>query len=161
MISLALLAQIAAPATNAWSADLTNALNLVLMASATAAAGIITAVGIKLAKKFGVEATATEKANLEADITTALNVGITQVLPVIEKNGWDSPQAHDAIIATASDYLKQRFPDRAASIVAAAQPASAADPKVSSPAAINETLSARLPDAIATAAASPATPPTP
>jgi hypothetical protein len=151
-------AQIAAPATNSWSPDIQNALNIVLLASAGAIASVITAAGVKWAKKLGVEVTAQNKANMEADLNAALKVGITSFLPMIEQKGWNSPEVRDAILSAATAYLRQRFPDRAASITAAAQPASAYDPKVSSTAAIGQTLAARLPDAVSVAAASPATP---
>lgn len=136
---------------NGWSADVANALSVVLMAAAAAIAGTITRAGFALWKKWGFDATATDKANMESDIRTVLNAGITQVLPVIEQHGWDSKEAREAILAAASNYLRQRFPGRAATITANA-------PAVGSETAINQTLAARLPDAIANAAASPATP---
>lgn len=131
-----------------------DALNVVLAAAATSIAGIIVAAGVRLRAKWGVETTAQDKANLEADIAIAMKAGIAQVLPVIEQHGWNSPEAREAIITTATGYLKQRFPDRAKTIAASGTPA------VASPdAAIAQTLAARLPEAAAVAAASPATPP--
>lgn len=139
---------------NGWSADVANALSVVLMAAAAAIAGTITRAGFALWKKWGFDATAQDKVNAESDIRTVLNAGITQVLPVIEQHGWNSKEAREAILTAASNYMRQRFPDRAAAIIAKG---STVGPET----AINQTLAARLPDAVATAAASPATPPLP
>jgi hypothetical protein len=143
---------------NGWTADLNNALTIILGASAVAVAGIITAAGTALARKLGVDFTAQQKANLNADVTTALNVGITQNLPAIEAAGWSAASVRKAILADATAFLQQRFPDQATAITNAAQPPSASDPKVSAEAAISKSLAARLPDAISVAAASPGTP---
>lgn len=149
-------------ATNGWSADLTNALTAMAVIVLPVVGGMIVQALRKLAAKWDLEGTAQNTANTEADIRTALNVGITQVMPVIEKTGWNSAETHEAIIATATEYLRQRFPDRAAAITAAGQPPTGSTaPNVPSSVAIGQTLAARLPDAVATAAASPATPPAP
>lgn len=142
-----------------------NALAGVLVLVVPVVGGMIVMALRKLAAKWGLEGTAQNTANMEQDIKAALNVGITKVLPAIEAKGWNSPDVHAAILGAASDYLAQRFPARAQQIVAAAQPedvatgSRAGTAPVTASAAIKETLAARLPDAIATAAASPATPP--
>ncbi len=120
-----------------------NALTVILMAAATAIAGVLTAVGVKLAAKLGLEATAQDKANMESEITTVLNFGINKVLPTIETRGWNVASVHDAILTAATEYLAQRFPDRVAKITAAADEPSAV--------AVRDTLSARLPAAMASA----------
>jgi hypothetical protein len=147
--------------SNAWSADLTNALIGMATVVLPIVGGMLVQALRKLAAKWDLEGTAQNTANTEADIKAALNVGITKVLPLIEAQGWSSPAVRMAILMGATDYLKQRFPDRTKAIVAAAQPASASDPAVPSAVAIKETLAARLPDAMTAAAASPATPPAP
>lgn len=158
-IPLPALAQTLAPAANDWTPLFNNALTAILGASVTAIAGIIVAAGSRFASKLGYQATAQDKANLENDLTSAANVGITKVLPLIEAKGWSDPSVRDAILSEATDYLRRRFPDRAAQITAAAQPASAPGVSpVSSSTAISETIAARLPDAITKAAASPGTP---
>jgi len=147
------------------SSDLANALAGVLVLVVPVVGGMIVVALRKLAAKWGLEGTAQNTANMESDIKAALNVGITKVLPVIEAKGWNAPDVHAAILGAATEYLTQHFPDRSAQIAAAAQPRdteivafTGAHP-VPASAAIAQTLAARLPDAIATAAASPATPP--
>jgi hypothetical protein len=110
----------------------------------------------RLSAKWELQATAQNTANMESDLRTVLNVGIAKALPLIETKGWSSPAVREAVLATAADYLRQRFPDRTGQIVAAAQ---TPWEKIPTAEAVIETLAARLPDAIAVAAASPATPP--
>lgn len=112
----------------------------------------------KLAAKWGMDATAQNTANMESDLKAALNAGIATALPIIETKGWASEAVRSAVLGVAAGYLRQRFPARSAQIVAAAQPAGGAG-DVPPFAAIKDTLAARLPEAIAIAAASPATPP--
>jgi hypothetical protein len=138
------------------NADLLNALTGVLVVVVPIVGGMATVALRKLAAKWGLEATAQDTANMESDVKAALNVGITKVLPLIEANGWNSPTVREAVLTEATDYLRQRFPDRTAQIVAAAQPGTP-----SSTTAITDTLAARLPDAMTVAAASPATPAAP
>lgn len=136
--------------------DLLNALTGVLVLVVPIVGGMAVNALRKLAAKWGLEGTAQNTANMESDIKAALNVGITKVLPLIEANGWSSPTVRAAVLAGATDYLRQRFPDRTAQIVAQARPG-----LESSTTAITETLAARLPDAMTVAAASPATPTAP
>lgn len=142
---------------NDWTPVLNNALSIVLMASATAIAGIVTAVGVKLAAKLGLQVTAQDKQNFEAEATTVLNAAIAKLLPLIETKGWDNRVVHEAILTSATNFLRERFPDRAAKLTAAAQPEDSDEP-VSSTTAITDSLAGRLPAVIAVAAASPATP---
>ena len=158
-ISVAYAQAPTAPAANEWTPLFNNVLNVVLMAAATSVASIVVAVGAKLARKFGVEAIAQDKANMEAEILAVLKTGITKTLPEIEEKGWSSAAVRETILRQATEYMKQRFPDRVATIEAAVQPGDASRPVVSASVAVSETLAARLPEAIAAAAASPSTPP--
>ncbi len=140
-----------------WPSDLTSALNVVLVAAATVVASVITTVGVRLAKKLGLDVTAQDRMNMEAEITAALNAGISKLLPLIATHGWNKSSVHEAILTNAADYLRQRFPSRVAKITAAARRGNAPDATVSSTTALTETLAARLPAVIKTAASSPAT----
>lgn len=104
----------------------------------------------RLAQKFGVQATAVNKANLETELHTSLNFGIQQVLPQIEQYGWKSPQVQSLILKTAAAYFHERFPDRSKSLGA----------KATDTAPVFAALSGRLPQAVAVAVASPSTPDT-
>lgn len=137
----------------------------------TAAIPVVLAVGAmavqalrKLTTKWGFDASAQNTANMESDVAIALKAGITQVLPTIEQHGWNSPQARDAILGAATDYMRQRFPGRTAEIKAAAVsiPATAGkDAPATGDAAVIQTLAARLPEVAKTASESPATPDAP
>ena len=101
-------------------------------------------------------ASAQDKANLESDLQTALAFGVSKAIPAIQAKGWDHVDVHSQIVADAAEYFLQRFPDRAAAIAKSAG-AAAETPDD----AVADTLTARLPEALAVAAASPATPPAP
>lgn len=146
-----------------------NAFANALMAAAALVIPVVGAMAVqalrKLAAKWDLQGTAQDTANMEDNIKASLNSGIAKLLPEIAAKGWDSPTVRAAILSSAAEYLQQRFPDRADKIVTAAQPDSMKDGltdddhSVAPKTAIMETLAGRLPDAIASAAASPATPP--
>ena len=98
-------------------------------------------------------ASAQDKANLESDLQTALAFGVSKAIPAIQAKGWDHVDVHSQIVADAAEYFLQRFPNRAAAIAKSAG-AAAETPDD----AVADTLTARLPEALAVAAASPATP---
>jgi hypothetical protein len=136
-----------------------NALKVVLMACAAPVAAILSGMLWKLAAKFGVEASAADKANLEAEAKTALTVGAVKASDLIAANGWDHVTVNNAVLRDALQFFLERFPERATAIAAQAGVQSPAAPSAAKDAAITETLMARLPDAMNQAAASPATPP--
>ncbi len=144
---------------NAWQPLLQNVLMAAITAGVTALASVITAVGVTLARKLGVELTAQDRVNMDSELHTALSFGIAKSLSMITEHGWSSASVHDAILLAATDYLRQRFPDRAQKLTDQAQSEHEDDEPISSTVAISQTLLARLPQAIARAAASPATPP--
>jgi hypothetical protein len=158
LASPALADTIAAPPSNTTIA-IGNALTVVLTAAVPAVAAILSGALWKLWTKWGFQATAQDKANVESDLQTALAFGVSKAIPAIKASSWDNVDVHSRIVADAADYLLQRFPDRAAAIVTAAN--SDAGKLVPKYAALSDTLTARLPEAIAVAAASPATPPAP
>lgn len=129
-----------------------NVLTAVLSACVPVVAAIASAALWKLFTRLGFQATAQNKANLEADLQTALAFGVAREIPEIKAKGWDHLDVHNAIIAHAINFMLQRFPDRSAAL---------ASPTIPQDVAVMESLTARLPEAMAIAAASPATPPAP
>lgn len=134
---------------------LMNAMVPIVVAVVTVVGGMLVQALHRLATKWELQGTAQDQANMEAQIKTAINVGVTSFLPLIKANGWDSPTVRTAVLAKATEYLAQRFPDRTQQIVAA----DAGSTGVSDVRAVQETIAARMPEAMAHAAASPATPP--
>jgi hypothetical protein len=136
------------------SALLNEILKGVAIVVVPAVAGFIVNAMAALAKKWGLEGVAVDKANMETEINAALKFGITAVLPLIQTDGWDSPKVRQLILDRATQYFRQRFPDRTDTILAAAGPSVTTSP-------VQDTLSARLPEAMTVAASSPATPTAP
>lgn len=132
-----------------------DALATVLTVCTPAVAAILCGALWKLRAKWGLESTAQDKANLETELQASLKFGIAKALPVIRAEGWDSVDVHSAVLAHAANYFLSRFPERTATIADTATAVSDSGVK----AAVTDTLSARLPEAVAIAAASPATPP--
>jgi hypothetical protein len=123
-------------------------------------AGILAGALWKLAAKWGFQATAQDKANTEAELQTALALGIAKAGPAIAAQGWDHIDVHSQVIARAVRYFLERFPDRAAQIETAANGPETLSVTTKRE-AVSDTLAARLPEAMTIAAASPATPPAP
>lgn len=96
-----------------------------------------------LADKLKVQWSIADAAKMESEINAALAVGIVKAGDKIKALGLDHPEAQVEILTEGSRYLKQRFPDRAKQITAAAGGADRG--------AVTETLSGRLPAAIADA----------
>jgi hypothetical protein len=138
-----------------------NALKVVLMACAAPVAAILSAMLWKLAAKFGIEATAADKANLETETKAALTFGAVKATDVIAAKGWDHVDVHNVVLADGLNYFLARFPDRSTAIAAQAGVLNPAAPSQAKDVAVTETLMTRLPEAMAAAAASPATPPAP
>ncbi len=138
-----------------------NALTVILAACVPPVAAIAAGALWKAWTWFGFQATAQDKANLESDLKTALAFGVSKALPEIAAKGWDNIDVHSQIVADAANFTLDRFPDRATALTAAANSNQVIIGAISPIAAVQESLNARLPDAIAIAAASPATPPAP
>lgn len=163
LLSFAAFAQapvaVVAAAPSALSVALSNSLVALLAVAVPIVGTFLTLALNRLRAKWGMQAIAQNTSNTESDLAIALKAGITKTLPLIAAKGWASPDVRTAVLSEATAYLQQRFPDRAAQIVAAAQPVGPTAPAVPDTVAVKETLAARLPDAVAIAAASPATPP--
>ena len=149
----AILAIAAAPSDT--TVAIGNALTFVATMCTPPVAAILAAALWKLADKWGFQASAQDKANLESDLQTALALGVSKTLPEIRAKGWDDVNVHSQIVAEAANYFLQRFPNRASAIGSSA---GAVGPGTQAEAGA-ATLMARLPEAITIAAASPATPP--
>lgn len=131
-----------------------DALAAVLTICVPTVAAILSGALWKLWTKFGLEATAQDKANMETELQAALAFGVAKALPEIKARGWDSVDMHSVVLADAATYFLQRFPDRTKIIADAA----GIIPMREVRSAVTDTLHARLPEALAVAATSPATP---
>lgn len=122
----------------------TDLLSPVLAVLAVPLAGLLADLILKLRKKWGVEATAQDRANMETEITAALNVGIAavgRIAPLAIQNGINDPETREAILREAATYFRQRFPDRSAQIGGAADRGTRFEDVH---AAVQQTLDARL-----------------
>lgn len=124
-----------------------NLLTGVLATAVSIIVAFLSTVMWKLAARFGVQVTAQNKINIEADLQTALQFGVAKAIPLIKEKGWDHIDVHNQIIADAAAFMLRKLPDRAAQL------------SVSGP--LEDSLTARLPEAMTVAAESPATPPAP
>jgi hypothetical protein len=114
----------------------------------------------KLSTKWHLEGEALDSAKLETEIRTVLNAGIAKVLPMIDAKGWNHPDVRAAVLAYAGQYMAQRYPDRAAAIIAESKQGT--EPTMQTDTAIiHDTLAGRFPAAMAQASEGPATPPIP
>jgi len=136
-----------------------DALNTILALLVPIVSGFLAAALLKLRAKLGFQATAQDKANMEAELQTALQFGIAKSLPAIKAAGWDNINVHSAVVADAANFMLERFPDRSVQIIKAAAPIGVLEPEQEPLDAVKDSLSARLPAAVVIAAASPATPP--
>jgi hypothetical protein len=149
----------AAPSSNAFGqilTDLIEVAGLVILSVGGAFAAIIAA---KLRQKYGIEVSAAQQAQIEDVAKKAVTWGITESTRAIAQKGWDHPEVHNAIVQQAADYAIAKFPDAMANAgldisTPAARSATAAN-------LANGIMQRVLPDAMSTAAASPATPPAP
>lgn len=136
-----------------------NALSAVLMACVPPVAAIACGVLWKIAAYFGVKATAEDQAKLDAEAKVALTQAFVATGPLIAQKGWDHIDVHNAVVASALNFMLQRNPDRATKIAKAAGVDDPSGPSTAKDEAVTQSLLARLPDAATQAAASPATPP--
>lgn len=161
--SMPTVTQTTTPAVSQTTVDISGFLNILLQAMGAvvlAVAGTIgTVIAMKLKAKYGIELSDTQKAEMEDVAKKSMAMGIMQSTNLIQAKGWDHIDVHEAITAKAAQYAVDHFPDAMAN----------AGLDVSTPAAISATankldatiMTRMLPEAITTAAASPATPPAP
>lgn len=148
-----------APASSESQVYFSNALAVVLMACAAPVAAILTKMLWMVAKKMGVEASEADMQKLNGEAKAALTVGAVKASELIAARGWDSVNVSNVVLRDALEYFLQRFPDRATQIAAQAGVPTPAKPSAAKEAAVEETLMARLPEAMNQASASPSTPP--
>jgi hypothetical protein len=123
-----------------------------VLAVAVPAVGTFLALALdRLRAKWANQAVAQNTANLNQDVHTSIAAGIAQLPPDLAKAEWHDPLKQTAILATSASYMEQHFPDRVKEITGQIP---SAVPSV----VLHEVIAARLPAAIAVAAASPATP---
>lgn len=125
--------------------EISNLLGVAITALTPFIVAALVAVTMKLWKLLGLKATETDKANMEQDIAAAIGVGVRVVLPQIMRRGTSAlsdPAMLSAIVKEATAYLQERFPDRAAQIIANAPD------QMSEVEAIRQTIGARLPNVI-------------
>lgn len=127
-------------------------LNVMLTICAPVLAGILSTVLLKFRTKIGLDTTAQDKANMEAEISASIGAGIAAVsknAPQILKDGVSTPALLHDVAAVATDYFKDRFPDRVAQIAASSLATGATD-AIGYPdlvhAAVQQTIAARLPN---------------
>lgn len=134
--------------------EIVEAAITVALACVPPVAALLAALLWHLARKAGYDADGELQGRLEQAINASLSVAMAKMLPVIEARGWNGQDVMRGILLEAADYLRQRFPDRARDIATAARVTTDAAIR----AAVVETISGRVPAAIAKAAASPASP---
>lgn len=123
-------------------------LNIVLPLLAAPVATMASAALWKLYARFDKQATAQDRTNMEGEVAVAINAGIAmveQVVPDARAQGLASGKVRDDILSAAATYMRQRFPDRAAQISAAADNGTRLQDVH---AAVQQTLAARLTNVI-------------
>lgn len=80
----------------------------------------VSGAGWKLWTLLDAKATAQQKATFDADVQTAMSVGINTAMPLIVSHGWHDAGTKAEVLQVATEYFKQRFPDQATRVVAAA-----------------------------------------
>jgi hypothetical protein len=134
------------PADDPLTTALKQAL-IAILAVAVPAVGTFLALALdRLRAKWAVQAVAQNTVNLNQDVHTSIAAGIAQLPPDLAKAEWSDPKKKEAILLGGARYMVDHFPDRAAEI------------RTQVPNSLPDVLAARLPAAIAVAAASPATP---
>jgi hypothetical protein len=109
-----------------------------------------------IAKHFNLQVSAQQTASFDDALEKSVTFGATQAEAQIRKNGWDSPDIKSPILNIALNTMAQKFPDALKGV--------GLSPDVGDPATaakITAALTRAYPAAMATVAASPATPPTP
>lgn len=135
----------ATPEPSALSVALSNSLIALLAIVVPVVGTFLTLALNRLRAKWGLEATAQDRSNLDTELKAAAAVGIAKVAPIDPL----TPVTHAEAVSHAADYFQQRFPERTAAITTAAGAFTATEQK----AAVAEMIAGRLPDVVATPAA--------
>jgi len=120
---------------------LADALPVILTALAAPVTYYLVQMLTVLMAKFGLQATAQDKANMEAEIRTAIGAGIATV-PSIITDGVITRAAMRDVLLAATAYMHQRFPDRVAQIIDGTHDDTTPN------AAVQQVIAARLPKVI-------------
>lgn len=132
--------------------DLTPITNVLLQLAATVLLGLGSWGATRLVSWLGLKNSAQATANLDDALQKSVTYGLQQSQAMIAAKGWDHVDVHNAALASALPYMIQRFPDAL----------KAAGVDMSNQQALQATVAGALdrsfPQAVAVAAASPATP---
>ena len=108
------------------------------------------------ARRFHIQITATQTAAFDDALDKALHYGVVRSMGAIKDNGWDHVETQNSVVALAANYAVAKFPDVLSSV---GIPPTLDNPQTEQK--LTDALQRALPSAFMTAAASPATPPTP
>lgn len=135
--------------------DLSAVEGQILSALGIIIGGVMIAFGRRLLQWMNVKLSTAQKAELEDNAGKALDYGISLAQDEIAKKGWDHADIKNQVIATATAYAIQKFPDSLARVgVDTSNPKQAAYQ-------VADVMERKFAGAMATAAASPATPSVP
>lgn len=148
---------VAVPASSETQVWFGNALTGVLTLAVPYIAWLVGQLIQKAAAYFGIKASAEDQAKMDSELKVALTQGFAGATALIDDKGWDHVDVHSHVLASALNFFLQRNPERSTKIATAAGVANPAEPSPAKDAAVTQSLLARLPDAAASAAASPAT----
>lgn len=140
------------------TADLVSVIveSLIPVMAAPVVAGV-TAVCFRVWEWAGKKDTAQDRANMEGELTIALKSGLHTVLPDLLTKGWHDAGTRAEAIKVAVAYLKERFPDRAAQIAAAAGVNTDSLDTQAAMTAVGKAVEARFMDALIATFSVPAT----
>lgn len=141
VLAFAQTAAVVAPEPSALSVALSNALIALLAIVVPVVGTFLTLALNRLRAKWGLEATAQDRSNLDTELKAAAAVGIAKVAPIDPL----TPVTHAEAVSHAAEYFVKRFPERTATIVAATGAFTADETKD----AVAEMIAGRLPDVVA------------
>lgn len=132
--------------------DLTGIETQILSGVGIILGGVLVAFSQRLLAWMNVKLSVAQKAELEDSASKALAFGISQAQQEIAAKGWDHIDIKNRVIVKATDYALKRFPDSLARVgLDTSKPVEAAEK-------LADVMERKFPEAVAIAAASPATP---
>ena len=135
--------------------DLTGIETQILTGVGIAIGGMLIAFGQRLLAWMNVKLSVAQKAELEDNAGKALAFGISQAQHEIAAKGWDHIDVKDHVLAAATAYAIDKFPDSLARVgVDTSKPIEATQK-------LADVMERKFPEAVTVAAASPATPEVP
>jgi hypothetical protein len=134
--------------------DLTQPINLILLAVASGVAAVVSAVLMKIAKKIGISNDTAMMANIDAVAQKGISFAVMAAQEQIKAKGWDHPEVQNQLIAGAAQYVADNFQGTLAK--------AGIDPTTpEGTATIKNIVTRALPAGTAAAEASPTTPAAP